>query len=65
MGKNIEALRSGSKRTKTHDAQMVFKLPAAVKELVESIGREKFNDSAAEVVRDALGEYLEKRGYRI
>ncbi len=64
VANEIAALRSGGKRVRIHDAQMVVKLPAAVKTLVEEIGKGR-EDSGATVVREALAEYLEKRGYRL
>lgn len=64
MTNGLEALRSGGKRVRVHDAQMVVKLPAAVKALVEEIGATR-EGSAGAVVRDALAEYLEKRGFRL
>lgn len=63
MANELAALRSGGKRLRVHDAQMVVKLPATVKALVESIGAKR-EESGATVVREALAEYLEKRGYR-
>lgn len=63
MANEIAALRSGGKRARIHDAQMVTKVPASIKELVEGIGAKR-NESGATIVREALAEYLEKRGYR-
>lgn len=64
MTNGIDALRTGGKRVRVHDAQMVLKLPSAAKSLVETIG-EKHGESGAAIVREAIAEYLEKRGYRL
>ncbi len=63
MGSLSDALKTGGKRVKTHDAQVVFKLPATAKALVETIAAKRGVDAAV-VYRDALAEYFEKRGYR-
>lgn len=62
--KALEALTSGSKRPKIHDAQMVTKLPKAVKELVKEYGQNR-GDSEGAVVRLALAEFFERRGYNV
>ena len=62
MSNILDALATGSKRPRVHNAQMVTKLPASVKELVESYAAER-QESAADVVRDALREFFERRGY--
>jgi len=59
-----DALRSGSKRPKIFDAQMVTKVPGRAKELVNEIARDR-STSEADVVREALAEYFERRGYRL
>lgn len=59
----LEALRSNSnRREKVHNAQIIAKCPQAVKDLVEGIAKEQ-NRSAADLVREALGDWLERRGY--
>jgi predicted transcriptional regulator len=63
MGATVDALRSGGKRIKTHDAQMVFKLPSSAKSLVNEIATKEQKTEGA-IVRDALAEYFERRGYR-
>lgn len=63
MSTIADALRSGGKRTKTHDAQMVIKLPSRAKELVNTVATKR-EVSEATVVREAIAEYLERRGYR-
>lgn len=64
MGALIESMKADGKRPKVHDTQAVFKLPGAVKELVKRISEETGKTEAA-IHRDALAEYLERRGYRI
>lgn len=59
----LASLTGGGKREKVNDAQMVTKLPSAVKALVEEIGEGR-GESAATITREALGEYLARRGYR-
>lgn len=57
----IAALNAPGKRIRVHDAQMVIKLPHAVKRLVKEASIS--NDvSEATVVRWALADYFEKRG---
>ena len=58
----LAALKSGGKRVRVHDAQMVTKLPKAVKSLVNEYAAGR-NWSEADVVRDALAEYFDRRGY--
>lgn len=58
----LAALQSGGKRAKIHDAQMVTKLPQAVKDLVNEYGKGR-GESEATVVRTALAEFFERRGY--
>ena len=58
-----EALSSGGKRAKIHDAQMVFKLPKRAKELVNEVALKQGASDGA-VLREALAEYFERRGYR-
>lgn len=64
MSNVAETLRSGGKRERVHDAQAVFKLPKRAKALVNEIA-EKQGGSDADIYRDALAEYLERRGYRL
>lgn len=61
MNDTIEGLTGGGKREKTHDAQMVFKLPASAKALVQELAAEQ-EVSEAVIIRRALGEFFEKRG---
>lgn len=59
---SLDAMTGGGKRVKVHDAQTVIKLPQPVKDLVIEIagGREV---SEAEIWREAMAEYLTRRGY--
>lgn len=59
----LASLSSGGKRQKINDDQIVVKLPKAVKALVEEVAGKQGVFSAV-VVREALGEYFHKRGYR-
>lgn len=61
MSDIIETLTSSGKRTKIHDAVFVVKAPARAKELVNALAAER-NVSEAVIVREALGEYFERRG---
>lgn len=63
MSNAIEALNAGGKRVRVHDAQMVFKLPKRAKELVAEVASSTGTSEGA-ILRAALGEYLERRGYR-
>lgn len=58
----LAALTTGGKRVRVHDAQMVTKLPKAVKALIKEHA-DKHELSEADVVRDALAEYFTRRGY--
>ena len=59
----IEQLSGGGKRVKVHDAQIVAKVPARAKQLVSEIAaKREVSDSL--IVREALAEYFERRGYR-
>lgn len=63
MSNVIAALSGGGKRARVHDAQMVTKVPQRAKDLVSEIAtKEKISE--ASVVRAALAEYFERRGYR-
>lgn len=63
MTTTIEALNSGGKRERVHNAQIVTKVPQSAKDLVNTISK-KENVSEATIVRQALAEYFERRGYR-
>ncbi len=59
---SLDAMTGGGKRARVHDAQAVIKLPQAVKDLVSEIaGAREVSD--AEIWREAMGEYLVRRGY--
>jgi hypothetical protein len=59
----LASLASGRKREKINDAQIVTKLPSAVKALISEVAT-KEGVSDATITREALGEYFHKRGYR-
>lgn len=63
MSNVIEDLSAPRKRARIHDAQIVIKLPKRAKELVEGIAAKEQTDSSV-IVRLALAEYFERRGYR-
>jgi predicted transcriptional regulator len=63
MSDVIAALSTGGKRARIHDAQMVTKLPKRAKELVDEVAADR-EVSGSVIVREALAEYFEKRGYR-
>lgn len=58
----LNSMHNSGRRAKVHDAQMVIKLPSPIKTLVKAYadGRE---ESEAAVVRQALAEFFERRGY--
>lgn len=62
MSTITDSLRTGGQRARTHDAQMVTKLPKAAKALVRQVGQDQDMSDGA-IVRDALAEYFERRGY--
>jgi hypothetical protein len=59
-----DTLRTAARRPRVHDAQIVTKLPKRAKELVNEIARGRGTFEAT-IVREALAEYLERRGYRM
>lgn len=59
----LATLAGSGKRERINDAQVNLKLPSAVKALVEKIAEDSGRSDAA-VWREAMGEYLHKRGYR-
>ena len=63
MSDVTEALNTSGRRKRTHDAQMVIKLPASAKDLLHEAAQSQ-GVSDATVVRSALAEWFEKRGYR-
>jgi hypothetical protein len=63
MSDVTEALNTGGRRKRTHDAQIVVKLPAVAKELLR-VAAQSQDVSDATIVRYALAEWFEKRGYR-
>lgn len=63
VSNTISDLTNGGKRVRTHDAQLVIKVPSAAKALVKQVA-EAQGVSEAVIVRAAIAEYLERRGYR-
>lgn len=63
MSGALSGLTGTGGRVKVHDAQMVIKLPSAAKALVKTAA-EAQGFSEATVVRHAIAEYLERRGYK-
>lgn len=63
MSDVTDALNTNGRRKRTHDAQMVVKLPASAKALIHTAA-ESQDVSDATIVRWALAEWFEKRGYR-
>lgn len=63
MTNTLSDLTNGGKRTRIHDAQMVTKLPSSAKALVKKVATAQ-GVSEADIVRHAIAEYLERRGYR-
>ena len=59
---SIESMTEVKKRVRIHDSQVVLKLPSSVKALVSRIAGER-GVSDATVIREAMAEYLTKRGY--
>lgn len=59
---SLDAMSSGGKRVRVHDAQTVIKLPKSVKDLVSEIaGSREVSDAV--IYREAVAEYLTRRGY--
>jgi hypothetical protein len=58
----LSAMHTAGRRPKVHDAQMVFKLPSSVKALIKAFGEGR-GESEGAVVRQALAEFFERRGY--
>ena len=63
MSDITDALNSVGKRVRTHDAQMVIKLPASAKALIRTAS-ESQGVSDSTIVRWSIAEWFEKRGYR-
>lgn len=62
ISSSLDAMSAVGKRAKVHDAQAVFKLPTAVKELVKSVATDQGVSEAA-IYKQAVAEYLTRRGY--
>lgn len=59
---SLDSMTSSGKRVRVHDAQTVIKLPQSVKDLVSEIaGGREVSDAA--IYREAIAEYLTRRGY--
>ncbi len=63
MSDITDALNTSGRRKRTHDAQMVVKLPSSAKDLLRTAAQSQ-DVSDATIVRWALAEWFEKRGYR-
>lgn len=59
----LSNLKAPTKRVRNFDAQMVTKLPSSAKTLVNAIAADTGKSEGA-IVREALSEYFERRGYR-
>jgi len=62
MAHGLELLGGTEKRVRIHDSSINFKLPAAVKVLVNEYA-EIQKVSEATVVRWALADFFERKGY--
>lgn len=62
MTNTLSDLTNGGKRTRVHNAQVVFKLPEEAKSLMEKAAESQGISSAA-AHRHAVAEYLQRRGY--
>ena len=58
----LATLTAPNRRPRVHNAQVVFKAPKAMKDLVEDYAKENETDAAA-IYRAAVAEYLERRGF--
>jgi len=58
----LEAMSTGGKRVKVHDEMIPIKHPGPVRELVKKVAEQRGMTEAA-VWREAMGEYLTRRGY--
>ena len=63
VSKSLDALAPTSrKRVRVHDAMLPIKMPSAVRSLISEVAeREGISDAA--VVRWALSEFFNRRGY--
>lgn len=63
ISQSLDAMTGNGKRVRVHDAQTVIKHPEAVKQLVSEIAESRgVFDSV--IWREAMAEYLIKRGYK-
>lgn len=58
----LDAMSTSGRRVKVHDEMIPIKHPAPVRELVKRVAADR-NMTEAAVWREAMGEYLTKRGY--
>lgn len=58
----LDAMAVGGKRVKVHDEMIPIKHPKPVRELVKRVAEDRGMTEAA-VWREAMGEYLTRRGY--
>lgn len=58
----LEAMSTSGKRTKVHDEMIPIKHPKPVRALVKKVAEDTGRTEAA-VWREAMGEYLTRRGY--
>lgn len=58
----LKACTTDNKRPRIHNAQMVTKCPQALKTLVNDYAKGR-DQSEADIVRLALAEFFERRGY--
>lgn len=58
----LDLLAAVARRPKIHDSVMNTKMPSAVKALIEKEA-DRREVSPAAIVREAVGEYLARRGY--
>lgn len=58
----LDAMTTSGKRAKVHDEMIPVKHPGAVRDLVKKVAEDRSMTEAA-VWREAMGEYLTRRGY--
>lgn len=58
----LEAMSTGSKRVRVHDEMIPIKHPSTVRELVKRVAADQGVSEAA-VWREAMGQYLTRKGY--
>jgi len=63
MSNALSDLTGNGQRTRIHNDQIVLKLPQAARALVKTAADAQ-GVSVSTVVRHAIAEYLERRGYK-